>query len=137
MSEQSPAGNAREALRALVPAVEQMANRHETLVLRDKALNDRVNDLTRLLREQEERTTEAERVAEEHSAKAKRLEKLDDATHKLLLALGRLPQSMADATPVAGAVRPEIPLYGTWEWQAVAEAIFYVQEQFKETRSVG
>lgn len=136
MNEQSPANNAREALRALVPAVEQMASQHEGLTARNKALSDKVADLTRLLQEEQERGAEAQRIADEYTAKAKRLERLDETSHKLVAALDRLPTSMNDATLVAGS-RPPIPLYGTWEWAAVVEAKFYVQEQLRETRSVG
>lgn len=136
MNDSAPSAVARKALAELVPAVEQMAAQHKSLTENDKALTDRTVDLTRRLGEAEQRAIEAERRADQLADKANRADKIDEAIHKLLTAIDRLPVTMVGASLVPGAVKPAIELYGTYEWKNVADAKFYVQEAMKENRTI-
>ena len=126
---------ARENLAKLVLSVEQLLNRASTLHASDQELTAKVADLQRLLRETEQRATEAEQQLDDYRGRAERGERLDGAAGKLIQVLDQLPTSMADAHLTRG-VKPAIPLYGTYEWKAVTEAKFLVKQELKERRTL-
>jgi chromosome segregation ATPase len=83
----------------------------------------------------EERAAMFEERCDALQAKADRHDRLDTAATKLLEELDRLPQSMNDAAIVPGVSRPEIPLYGTYDWQNVVKARLALVKEMRKERS--
>lgn len=102
------------------------------LTQREKELESQVRDLTaraergddalrRRAEDAEERATVYGEQNEELTVKANLGDRLSEAGRKMIDAIERLPTKMEDATPIRAAEQ-DIPLYGTYEWQAVADA---------------
>lgn len=86
------------------------------------------SDLKLRVQAAEQRAAVFEQRADEHQQKAERTDQLEQLAHELVDALDRLPRRMDDAGMMESIVPPEIPLYGTWDWQAVMEAKFKLQD---------
>lgn len=83
------------------------------------------DNLRRRAEEAEEKATIYGQQNEELAEKAKLGEDLSEAGRKIVDAIERLPTKMEEATLIR-TVSPEIPLYGTYEWQAVSDARFLI-----------
>ena len=91
----------------------------DMIISAQRASNENMNG--RLI-DAERRATLYERRANDYQAKAKRTEDLEEACEKLLVAMDRLPTKMEDAGIISTSAPSEIPLYGTYDWQAVMDA---------------
>jgi len=96
--------------------------REATLTNEKKRLGDEVDRLQRQVNDAESRALLYERRSNELQEKADRHDRVVPACEKLLTQLDRLPLSMTNAAIVPGATRPEIELYGTYDWQHVMDA---------------
>jgi chromosome segregation ATPase len=115
-----------------------LESREETrrLAAREKELSAQVRDLTLRAEQGDEalrrRAEDAEARAavygeqnEELAAMAKLGESLTQAGQKMVNAIERLPTKMEDAS-MARTTPSAIPLYDTYEWQAVSDARFEI-----------
>ena len=95
--------------------------------LREKtSLAERGDDnLRRRAEEAESKVAVYGQQAEELTEKAELGVNLSEAGRKIVDAIERLPTKMEDAT-IIRTVSPQIPLYGTYEWQAVSDARFEI-----------
>lgn len=87
--------------------------------------------LRRRAEDAEERAAIYGQENEDLAAKADLGERLSEVARKLVNALGRLPNKMEDASMVR-ATPSDIPLYDTYEWQAVSDARFLVLRELGE-----
>jgi hypothetical protein len=106
---------AKEGLEAAQVAFEQ-------LIARLMELSTQLNDALRRAGEAEQRSQADRLLNEELTAKAGRTDDLEQAAQDLLAAFDRLPVRMEEAGIKQMVIPPEIPLYGTHEWQAVVDA---------------
>jgi hypothetical protein len=81
------------------------------------------NDLRRRAEEAEAKATAWGQQNEELAKKAELGTKLGTAAQRMIEAIERLPTKMADAGMIRSTGQ-EIPLYDTYEWQAVSDARF-------------
>lgn len=100
----------------------------DTIISAQRASNENMN--SRLI-DAERRATLYERRANDYQAKAKRTEALEDACEKLVIAMNRLPTRMEDAGIISTTAPQEIPLYGTYDWQAVMDAKLKLEDTMK------
>lgn len=124
----------RGALRELVPLVETLTSAYTSLSVSDRDQAGQIADLTRRHEEAERRAQASEQIASEMKEKAARGEAMEKSIVRLIEALNDLPTKMEEAHMVPGATKPEILLYGTYEWRAVVDSKFFVEEALKEKR---
>lgn len=112
------------------------------LVAQEKALTAQVKELKARAEKGDDqlrrRAEDAEKRAsvygqqnEELAEKAQLGERLLEAAQKLINAIERLPTKMEDASMVR-TTPSEIPLYDTYEWQAVSDARFLIMRAMGE-----
>lgn len=111
------AKQATEALVALGASIDGMQTRINRLT-------SELEDARKRGGEAEQRATNHERSYNDAHEKAQRTEDLEAACAELLAALDRLPTKMDDAGIMQTPTPPAIPLYGTYEWEAVMAAKF-------------
>lgn len=116
---------AKKALATLIPAVDRMQSQIDALVAEN-------HDLRRRMEEAERRAAIDQQQADDMTEKASRTAELEEECRKLLDALDRLPTKMEDAGVMLSVINPDIPLYGTYEWQAVTDAKFGLKKAMKQ-----
>ena len=99
---------------------------------RVQELEPQVRDLTRRLGEETTRANNAETVSNEKTAKADSYDRLAGLALKLVDAFERLPLKTEDGHPIPTDVLSDIPLYGTYEWKAVADAKIALEQALNE-----
>jgi len=108
---------------------------HQHLTNREKELVAEVSRLSEQGRDAEERARTFEAQCDELKGKADRHDRLEIAGGKLIVELDRLPLSMDKAGIIPGAARPEIALYGTYDWQNVMDAKFALMQAMRKEES--
>lgn len=99
---------------------------------RNKELEPQVKDLTRRLNEELTRANNAESLSGALRDKADSYDKLVGLSLKLIDAFDRLPLKASEGHPIPSDVQQEIPLYGTYEWKAVADTILALAEMIDQ-----
>lgn len=87
-----------------------------------KELGPKLSDLSRRLGEETARANRADELSTATLAKAGAFDHLVGLSLKLIDAFERLPMKPNDGHPIPSDVQPEIELYGTYEWKALADA---------------